>query len=182
MRGRRSRRARPRARTLSQGHTQRMQCVPSIATGQRGRQCIAKMGGANSSRAMGDIVQSDIAAQGAARGARTGGRQSIAGIRKCNIGRSTFGPHACRFVSQPWRNLLPRRVCHHAPASCLRVSFPGTPAHPGGSSPAQGIPRQRKAHQDECRGHFGPADENARRSLHLVPFVGLERRAEPAFA
>ena len=40
----------------------------------------------------------------------------------------------------------------------------------------------REAHQHECRGHFRAADENARRRLHLVPLIGLERRAETAFA
>src|SRR5216684_6171826 len=51
-------------------------------------------------------------------------------------------------------------------------------AHP----PHHGPPRQRKTHQHEGRGDLGTADQDARRGLHLVPFISLERTIPAAFA
>ena len=43
-------------------------------------------------------------------------------------------------------------------------------------------PRQRQSHQHKRRRHLGPADQNPRRRLHLVPFIGLVRPMPAAFA
>src|SRR5712691_12784750 len=45
-----------------------------------------------------------------------------------------------------------------------------------------GPARQREAHQHERRGDLGTADQDARRGLHLIPFIAFERSMPAAFA
>src|SRR6478672_7383732 len=44
------------------------------------------------------------------------------------------------------------------------------------------LARERKPHQDEGRGGFRAADQNACRRLHLVPLIGVIRPPPSAFA
>ena len=70
-----------------------------------------------------------------------------------------------------------RHFIGDARADPARTKSAGTP-------PPRIIARRASAsaHQHEGRGDLGAADQNARRRLHLVPLIGLERPVPAAFA